>query len=352
MKKKIKIALVFFMLNGVMFSQIKKIIIVDKQNNEKVNFVKILDENGNINSVSNPYGIIEVDIKKILETEKKQIETSSFLYETQYFDISKLPDTIKLVGKVNILNEVIVSKRNKTDRYYKLKAYFRSWKLVNNKLQKYAEGLKYFYMPYDKTDRIKDYFTQYTTYSDSLIKKKRTSISFGDGYLLTHIFPEDYYTRHKHIFTLRKNSTNSYDLIEDNAKVGYVKFDENNQISEVNQNDFVADVKMFGKTIDFRYYTFEKWSTNKNRHLLFSRTNSKREIKKKGEISSIETTTEIFIEEEEFDGELKPAKYKDFADKDYSFYYNNFQEGYRKKYPLEKEIELQIKNIKINENKY
>jgi hypothetical protein len=171
-KTQINALLFFLFVSGSIFSQIKRIVLVDKIENEKVNCVKILDEKGNINSVSDAYGIILIDVKKMLDEKNRQIETSNFLYETQYFDLLKLPDTIKLNRKINILEEVVISKRKKDDKYYKIKAYFRSWRLVNNKLQNYSEGLKDVYMPYNKSDKVKEYYTQYITFNDSLLKKK------------------------------------------------------------------------------------------------------------------------------------------------------------------------------------
>lgn len=326
-KNLIKTLLLFLSVNGSIFSQIKKIILVDNIENEKVNCVKILDEKGNINSVSDATGIIEVDVKKMLGDKNRQIEASSFLFETQYFDLLKLPDTIKLKRKINILEDVVVSKRKKNDKYFKITAYFRSWRLINNKLQNYSEGLKDVYLPYNKSDKVKEYYTQYITFNDSLLKKKKTYINFGgDGYLFIDIYPEDYYTRYKHLYKLSKNSYNNYDLQEEDVKVGFVKYDENNQIYEINKKDVVADIKLLGKTINYRDYIFEKWSNNTNRHLSFSRNTIKKEIKNKNERTITETITEIYINEDkdEFDDETKTLKYKGYVDKNKSFYNTKF----------------------------
>ncbi|PKP15726.1 MAG: hypothetical protein CVU07_09190, partial [Bacteroidetes bacterium HGW-Bacteroidetes-23] len=239
------------------------------------------------------------------------------------------------------------------DKYYKIKAYFRSWKLVNNKLQNYAEGLKDVLIPIDKSDKIKNYFTQYITLNDSLLKKKKTYITFGgDGYLFTDIYIDDYYSMHKHLYKLNKSDSNSYDLIEEDRKVGYVKFDENNQITEVNKKDVLEDIKLLGKEISYRDYVFEKWNNGINRHLSYSRNTIKKEIKSKNGKILTETVTEIYVEDEEFDDLAKPTKSKGIVDKNKSFYNYAFYDIYRKKYPLEKEIEVQLKNFKLNENSY
>jgi len=48
----------------------------------------------------------------------------------------------------------------------------------------------------------------------------------------------------------------------------------------------------------------------------------------------------------------KPKKYKNIINPNKSFYSSLFYEEYRKKYPLQPEIEVQLSNLKFNENSY
>ncbi|MFZ4107001.1 hypothetical protein [Flavobacterium sp.] len=351
MKTKIYI-LIILSINNLTFSQIRKIIIVDESNSEKINEVKILSNSGVVIANTNANGEINLDISFLKKENVSEIETSHFLYETKKLNLNKLLDTIKLETKFNLLNEVVI-KRRKEDKYYKTKAYFRSWRLSNNKLQNYAEGIKEVYIPFESSKSNKEYFVQYISYKDTLFSKNYIDISFGgDGYLFTKIYSEDYYNRYKKLYTLKKKTENQSDMLEDNSNVGYINYDENGQIIEINKKDVAENIKILGKTLNYKNYTYEKWKNTENRHLSMSRNTIIKDIKSKNKSLIIETVTEIYIEDEEYFSDEKPTKYKNIVNPDKSFYNTSFYDIYRIKYPLQKEIQNQLKNLKQNENSY
>ena len=350
---KILIAAILLLTAFDAVSQVRRLTIVDAENKEPINNVRLLSENGNILNTSDSKGIIFLKLKSPQEKNATMVETSHFLYTRYKENLEQIPDTIKLIPKANLLEEVIVTKKKNGTRYYKLIAYFRTWRMVNNKLQNYVEGTKEVHVPYDHSNSNKEYFTQYVSYKDSLYHKNYIDISFGgDGFLYTKIYPNDYFTRHKKLYNLVQSSENYYDLMEGGAKVGYVKYDDTHQISEVNKKDIAEDVKLLGHTINYRDYSYERWNNSGNRHLSMSRNTIKKEIKGANSTHAIETVTEIYIEDEEFERLEKPTKYKNAVNPDRSFYEKAFYKNYRVKYPLQKEIEIQLNTIQQNENTY
>jgi len=343
--------LIVLISSSFCFAQVKKIILFDAIDNEKINDVKILSDKGIYLTSSNSQGLIVLDFKHLEENKIQSIETSHFLYEIEKLEIDKLPDTLKMVKKINQLEEVIIS-RNKNAKYYKVKVYFRSWRLLDNKLKNFAEGTKEVFMPYDKSKSNKEYYTEYVTYKDSSSHKNFVDISFGgDGYLFTKIPAEDYFTRYKHLYKLNKNSETDFDLLEDSVNVGYVRFDINNLLSEVNKNDVAENIKFLGKSLSYKNYAFERWKNDTPRHLSMSRNVIFKEISTKNKSYSIETVTELFVEDIEY-SEQKPEKYKNLVNPDKSFFSSAFFKTFRTEHPLQKDIENQIQNIQKNENTY
>jgi len=83
-----------------------------------------------------------------------------------------------------------------------------------------------------------------------------------------------------------------------------------------------------------------------------SRNTIKKEVKSKNKIITVETVTEIYVFNVDYQHVEKPKKYKNIINPDKSFYNSLFYEEYRKKYPLQPEIEVQLNNLKFNENSY
>ena len=335
------------------YAQVKKIVLIDNDEKYIISDVKILTKNDNVLTISNEFGLIYLDLEFLKKNKYFEIKTSHFLYDSNIFNISTLTDTIWLDRKTFFLNEVIVTAPKKEKQFYKISAYFRSWRLSNNKLQNYVEGLKEVVIPYDNSKSTKEYFTAYISFKDSLFNKNFIDISIGgDGYLFTKIYREDYYTRFKNNYELIKKSAYNFDLKEDNSIVGNVKFDIDNQISEIIKRDIADGVKIFGKSLSYKNYVYEKWNNLGKRHLQMSRNTIKKEVKSKSQIISVETVTEIYVFNVDYQQVEKPKKYKNIINPNKSFYSSLFYEEYRKKYPLQPEIEVQLSNLKFNENSY
>jgi len=338
---------------NINYSQVKEITLIDSDEKDIIRDVKILTKNDSVFATSNELGHIYLDLEFLKENKYFEIKTSHFLYNSITININTLTDTIYLDRKPYFLYEVVVTAPKKEKQFYKISAYFRSWRLSNSKLQNYVEGLKEVVIPYDSSKSTREYFTAYISFKDSLFNKNFIDISIGgDGYLFTKIYREDYYTRFKNNYELIKKSAYNFDLKEDNSIVGNVKFDIDNQICEIIKKDVADGVKIFGKSLSYKNYVYEKWNNLGKRHLQMSRNTIKKEVKSKNKIITVETVTEIYVFNVDYQHVEKPKKYKNIINPDKSFYNSLFYEEYRKKYPLQPEIEVQLNNLKFNENSY
>jgi len=200
---------------NINYSQVKEITLIDSDEKDIIRDVKILTKNDSVFATSNELGHIYLDLEFLKENKYFEIKTSHFLYNSITININTLTDTIYLDRKPYFLYEVVVTAPKKEKQFYKISAYFRSWRLSNSKLQNYVEGLKEVVIPYDSSKSTREYFTAYISFKDSLFNKNFIDISIGgDGYLFTKIYREDYYTRFKNNYELIKKSAYNFDLKE------------------------------------------------------------------------------------------------------------------------------------------
>jgi len=133
------------LISNLGFSQLKSIVI-DDETKGPVPFVNIWVENENIGTTSDKNGVFTIDTLK-----GKFLVFSSLGYQNKKIEISKTPDSIFLMPKINKLEEVTIQTRKETNELI---------------LGKFANSdVGYFYGSFDKPEMQARFFAYDTIYS-------------------------------------------------------------------------------------------------------------------------------------------------------------------------------------------
>ena len=347
-------------------SQNTKITILDNLDKKPLNGIQILSENGSLITNSNTEGNFEFDMSILKQSDIKSI----MIYDSQYipveYKLDDIPNTVYLEKSENYeLKPVIITKKN-SEEYFTIKGYVRSWQLVNNKLVKYGDVLIEYHIPYDLSKYndfntgIKTFALGYRTFKTDSIKQKSRiiSISTFDSFLNYHIPKRDDIARGGNHYKLEQVKDSLYIVFDEGKNVGYTIKDKNNKVFEVNVNKSFqgqeAKKFLFWK-FSGSYKNIEKWNgEGDTRFLSYSFSSEKIlvQTKIKEVYNAVETINEIFIDNKIICNDKKPEKYKNYIDKDRSFYNTEYWKEQIKKHPLPSFINEQLKLIEENPNNY
>ncbi|MFV8354522.1 hypothetical protein [Flavobacterium sp. XS2P14] len=141
-----------------------------------------------------------------------------------------------------------------------------------------------------------------------------------------------------------------------NNNIGSVKYDKNNNASEINVSESFEDsdaVKFLFWKFSASYTSTEKWAgEDEVRHLNYSFISDKKIVKLKEKNNAVETINEIFINDKIIYNDKIPDKSMTYIDKDRSFYTSKYWEEQIKKHPLPSAINEQLINVNENKNNY
>lgn len=357
------IKLLFLLCYTSIFSQNIKITILDKLEKKPINEVQIFSENGSLIGNSNAVGVFEFELTSLLQQGIKTIMIYDKDSVAQEFDVTKIPSIIYLEKIKSYELEPVVIIKKKSDEYFTVTGYVRSWKLINNKLVKYGDGIIEYHIPYKNSNNdivtgIKKYAKEYRTFKTDSIKQKSRIISIQgfDSFLDYQIPKRDILADGKYYNTeLVKDSL--YTIIHKEKKVGTAIIKNTNVTETYFKESFEGDeaIKVLLWKLSVAYTSFEKWKgEDETRHLSYSFTNEKKRIetKIKGKFNAEETINEVFIDDEIIYNALKPHKSKTSIDKDRSYYATEYWKEEMKKHPLPKAIMEQLTNINENKNTY
>ena len=356
--------LIIYFFSITLSAQINKVIVKDLMDKKPIYGIKFFSENGSLVGCSDLNGEFEID-KSILKLSNiNSLMINEFDYAPIVYKIEEIPKVIFLEKvKINKLDEVVIVKKL-SEKYFTIKGYLRSWKLINNKLVKYGDALLEFHIPYENTNNdfntgIKNYALQYRTFRIDSIKQKSRIISIGqDSFLDSFIPNRDLLTRGSKRYKTEQKNDSLYSIFEENKNIGYAIKSKLNVVNEVKISEKYEGkeaLKLLFWKFSGGYEGFEKWTTNnQTRHLsyLFSNEKTIIETRIKAKYNAIETINEIFIDDKIIYNDKKPIKSKKFIDKDRSYYNINYWKEEMKKHPLPKSIENQLLNINENKNNY
>jgi hypothetical protein len=259
---------------------------------------------------------------------------------------------------------------SKKKEFYKVRGYFRSWRLLNNKLMKYTDGIVETKIPYDTiknknnfTSKTINYYTSYRTFLAENTKEKSTYIRLSDG-IVDYYIPkyhklkglDNYYKYHRINDSVSRISINGH--IDDNYEKGYVVYDKLRQPIEIQTNvEFKDDkqIKILFWKLSGSFTNNEKWVSDGNLYkpsYLFSSKKTLIKNKTTNQFESEEIICEIYIDDNIIHNDLNPPKYKTQINHNSSFYTSPYWESYMKRHPLPSLIFEQIPKLKEAQNKY
>ncbi len=355
--------LTILIISFFLYSSNEKVIVMDKTDNFPIAGVEILSDEGSVLLNTDFSGMFNKNNLKGIGI--KHVTLYSPEYKLIDFQIEEIPDTIYLEKRAPIeLEEVVVVKSTKKEKYYTVKGYARSWELTDNKLSRYGDAIIEYHIPYQKSNNdfstgVKTFFTEYRTFKiDSIKQKSRlVRISAYDSFFDLRIPIRDALERRKSYsnYTLENIKDSIYNIIEDKSTVGIVVYDANNNpakidlIEEFNSDE--AKRNIFWKFSAGNKIT-EVWTgEGVYRHPIYIFYNKKFIVKTKLGSKSIETVTEIFIEDKVLYGNTIPDKSVRRTKIDRSYYVNNHNlESKLLEYPLPSSIEQQIRKTTENKN--
>jgi len=354
---------VFFLFPILIYSQNIKITFIDKLDRKPINGIQIFSENGSLIGNSNSKGELELDKSILKESGIKNLMIYDDNYLSVEYNIDEIPQIISLEKMKSYELEPVIIIKRLSEKYYAIRGYFRSWQLVNNRLVKYGDGLIEYHIPYKNSNNdfdtgIKKYITEYRTFKiDSIKQKSRIiSISMFDSYLDCQIPKRDILERGWKQYKTVLTNDSLYSIFEGKQNVGYVKYDKNNNATEINVSESFEDsdaVKLLFWKFSASYTNTEKWTgEDEIRHLNYSFISEKKIVKSKEKNNAVETINEIFIDDKLIYNDKIPEKSKTSIDKDRSFYNSKYWEEQIKKHPLPSAINEQLINVNENKNNY
>ncbi|REC62958.1 hypothetical protein DRF65_06900 [Chryseobacterium pennae] len=348
--------LILFLFPIIILSQSVTTKVVDSGNEKPISEIQVLSDSGSQIGFTDENGIFTLNLSEVKKNGINDVTFYHRNYASQQYSIDKIPITISL-DKVHDIEPVVISGNKKGD-YFVLHGYFRSWKVINNELVKYNDGLISYYIPYSSKKTIETNIENYRTLKkDNYKDKVKGIISLGDGYLYYKIPKNDkanIYDNNKY-FKLEKLNDSTSILYSKNKndvfiKRGKILYDKNHLIKEVQKNisfekDEAFKVLLWKATGQF--YNLEKWEGEGNsRHVSYVFDRQKSLVKDSIE----ETINEIFIDNVNFNNVTVPQKTNTKVDKDKSYYDTLFWNENIKIHPLPLNIQNQIENLKIAPN--
>lgn len=328
--------------------------------------ISMLSESGSLIASSDKSGEITFDLSSFSALNVRKVVLYHTDYQSIEIAITALPPTIFLNELPHhTLNTVEVSAPH-ASKSFTLKAYVRSWKLINNKLVRYGDAIIHYQIPFERKKGMraledKKYIIGFRNFRmDSLKAKSRVvSISSYDGYFANHLPNGDRIASNWSWYTTKKTNDSLYTVYDGDDNVGYALFDGNHLPYEINvgsnfEGDDAIKVALWWK-ISGKSKNIEKWrGSGGTRRPTYVFSNRKTLVKSKGkaENNTEETVTEIFVDNDICFNYMLPEKYKRVVNIDQSFYGVDFWTEEQKKHPLSDFIQKQLNSINILINSY
>lgn len=169
MKYKLAILLFFLNLNPLLFSQEFR----DQLSNEKISFVEIYSDKGNLIGITDVDGSFSIDLKnKVLTSNTKYLTFVNSFFENKVIEIYDFNDkaVFKMNPIVNELKEIVISPKKDKNQYLVLKTYVRSLQINNNKIHYFMDGIVEYYISL-KTNKVKIKFLSNRSFENKSISQ-------------------------------------------------------------------------------------------------------------------------------------------------------------------------------------
>ena len=159
----------FFNFSSLIFSQEFR----DSGNNERISFIEIYDDNGNLIVNTGAEGVVNQAFKdKILKANTKHLTFVNSLYENKKVEISQFGNnTIFYMNPIiKLLDTVKITSTKNKNQYLFLKTYIRSLQINDGKIQYFIDGIVEYYISL-KTKKIKLKFLSNRSYENRSISQ-------------------------------------------------------------------------------------------------------------------------------------------------------------------------------------
>jgi hypothetical protein len=358
------IRIVLLFSSFFIYPQKSRIVVLDNLYKKPLIGIQILTEKGSFIGNTDVNGRFEFDMISLSKTGIKSI----LIYDPDYlpleYKIDEIPELVYLEKIRHYELDPIVIVNKSSAKYFTVKGYVRSWKLVNDKLVKYGDAIVEYLIPYVKDIKknvsstvIKKNFIAYRNFKiDSIKQRSRIiNISLNDGYLNCSIYQTDLLARAAGYYKSKKLNDTLYDIMDEGRKIGYAIYNKNNLLSEINigQNFEGEDaMKVLFWKVSAKIKKIERWTGNDGTRYpsyVYSNQKSFVETKEKGKFNAVEIINEIFIEDAISHENKKIKKYNSGIDFDRSYYSREYWNDEQIKHPLPISITEQL--VKLNENK-
>jgi hypothetical protein len=328
-----------------------------------VPFVEIYSEKGDLIGVSDINGVISPELEnKIHNSKATNLSFVNSSYLTSELSTEKFINSpIVSLNKIAIqLDEVVIIKP-KTYKYLKLKGYFRSLQINEDRPHYFIDGIVEFYISIE-SDKIKMRIISNRSFENKSINQLSPTYFFMVAGV--PMFNE---------FTSYQNLNNQYNLKTDNSLKATISDKETNlekgTISTLNNNsnlqlEIISTLKpkimkLFGMETHYNNYTINSiYESNDYQkidleNIIYFKEIRSYEIKRKqkAEFQKVEATHEFYLLEKEYVNELDSKQFDDFYTfKRPSKFEDKYWEKVDNKYfqPLPKSIESYIgENLKL-----
>ena len=341
--------------------------IIDSLTLEKISFVEIYSDNGNLIGLTNDHGEISTQLNsEILESKTKSL---TFIHST--FNNKNVPIKLFINNPVIYLSpiflqlkEVIIVPKPKKYKYLKLKGYFRSIQINDDKPQYFIDGIVDYYISI-KSSKIKNRILSNRSIENKSIRQISSSFHFSVAGAPTF-----------NKFFIYENLLNQYNLDElkggaiklldkiDGKEKGVFKILKNNSVMqlEIISKENPKKISLFGIESNFNNYTTNVIYTTNNiakmdlENLTYFKEIRNYNVKRKKDkkYTRIDSTHEFFLIDKEYVNEIDSKGFDSF----YSFLTpSNYIEEYWKNIdnelfqPLPKSLETYIEQNLIEVKK-
>lgn len=168
MKYKLLLLLFFINITFVFAQEFR-----DQVSNEKISFVEIYSDAGNLIGITDIDGSISFDLKnKIISSNTKNLTFVNSFFENKVIDTYDFnaKAVFKMKPIVNELKEVIVATKKDKNQYLVLRAYVRSIQTNNTKIHYFMDGIVEYYISL-KTNKVKIKFLSNRSFENKAIKQ-------------------------------------------------------------------------------------------------------------------------------------------------------------------------------------
>ena len=357
------IILIFFSIFSI-YSQHK---IKETFSEKIIPFVEIYSEKGDLIGVSDINGVISSELdNKIYNSKASNLSFVNSSYLTSELSIEKFKNSpVISLNRIAIeLDEVVITKP-KTYKYLKLKGFFRSLQINEDRPHYFIDGIVEFYIS-TKSDKVKMRIISNRSFENKSINQISPTYFFMVAGV--PMFNE---------FTSYENLNNGYELKTDNSLKTTISDKETNlekgTISTLNNNsnlqlEIISTLKpkimkLFGMETHYNNYTINSiYESNDYQKINLENIIYFKEIrsydikrKQKDQFQKVEATHEFYLLEKEYVNELDSKLFDDFYTfKRPSKFEDKYWEKVNNKYfqPLPKATERYIEeNLKLIEKR-